>query len=169
MSFFPITREISRVECPEALADLERQHRAHTGKKRSFDEYHLGYSVSVQINGGCSFQEMLDSISRPRHPEPSMEERIQDEISRTHVYLTASLGRSHIHTPVRPVPQTVVSKIREGAQRDYEERARVSRMSPEQRDREIQEALRQLRGSPGFVEMNIPVRRRRRNGWQIDQ
>jgi hypothetical protein len=114
------------------------------------------YECSVRIEGSGSLADLLAG-NMPQKKVLSLEEQVQDEVSRTGTMLMASHGRWRGSESV-PNPPEVAIKARERLKADAREKARFAALTPEQQDAERDALLRQLSRSPGFMCVQIPRR-----------
>ena len=62
------------------------------------------------------------------------------------------MRRSTTPPPLDELPPEVEAWLRAKAERDHRAEQEIARMSPSEREARSEEALRKLRGSPGFIE-----------------
>jgi hypothetical protein len=119
------------------------------GKK--FKDLSLYYDMFVVVQG-CSFADMLAG-PRCSHHEPTVEERVQELRKNARVYLVASTGNLRWDVPLKDLPKSIEDKYRGQYEKDEAERRRFEALSPEDKEAETTELLRQLAG-PGFMAVN---------------
>lgn len=119
-------------------------------------ELQWSYECCVRIDGSGSLADLLAG-NIPKKKELSLEDQVQDEVSRTGTMLMANHGRWRNSEPV-PNPPEVAIRVRERLETDARERARFNALTPEQQDQERNELLRELSKSPGFMCVSIPGR-----------
>lgn len=111
---------------------------------------------------GMSFGQVLESIHKPKPPEPSVDQKVKDVEKTLAVCLCGGYKRKHKSVKVS-VPQFVLDCYRKGYEKDKAEQKRCDALTPEQREAEIQEDLKELSKDPGFMMFSIPVSRRETN------
>ncbi len=116
------------------------------------------YQTAVRIDGSGSLADMLAGkfeAEAARREAMTLDDRVADEVRRTSTCLYASIGHWSYGTGV-PNPPEVEARARKSHEETMRERARFDALSPAEQAREQEEALAQLRGMPGFVELRIP-------------
>ena len=120
-----------------------------------------GFSWCVRIEGmigGNDFAQMIAGLKEfPKEKEPkSADEEVKDYARRAIVHLAGKISRAEWSStdPVK-FPDEIAQMIRKDFEKQQAEQARVDALSPEERDRETNEILRQLSGSPGFVALGV--------------
>lgn len=121
-------------------------------------ELSWSYGCCVMIKGSGTFVDMISgkvAADVARERALPIEERVQDQVSRTTTALEARRGRWY-GGEVVPNPPEVAESARAGLEKEAQERARVAALTPSQREQEIRDALEKLGRSPGFMVMQIP-------------
>jgi hypothetical protein len=103
------------------------------------------YEFGIEING------------RGSKKNRSVEERVEDDCRRTTVSIRGSVGRWWGYGTLKKgeCPPEVRAIYEESAREDVAEETRISNLSDEERQKETEEVLRQLRGTPGFFEFHL--------------
>jgi len=163
-----ISYERARTGFPEAVKEAVAKLRKGRSKHRNAAPADLRWSLSwgVRIEGGAfSFKDLLDGTARARaaaRRAMTVEERIADEVRRVFASVEAAIPTGHCYyggAPLTPVPDEIVRYITERKTEIYREEQReerrVAAMSDEERAAEAEQLLNKLRGTPGFVEVNL--------------
>lgn len=134
------------------------------GKSRDKDmpekEMRWVFDICVTIKA-TSFQDLLSGKAQDdeeREDAMTAEEAAKDEIKRTHVGIVAKAGRARGFAKLPKVPFEVAREIRrrhkELKKEQEAEEKRQATLTPEQKQKEIEDLLAQL---PGVVGVTIPV------------
>jgi len=134
-------------ETAEAVAELRKSRSKHRKTDPSTLPWEFSWGVEVKAH---SFADLLsgkaqqDAVDRDKM---SLNERVQDEVKRTKVSIGVA-GRYYAKLP--DVPQPIVDGIVKGHEARIAEEQRIASLTPEQRQAEVNDALRQLGGGRGF-------------------
>lgn len=145
---------------PEEVKKIVAQLRKGKSKHRGEPPENLSwsYSIAVRIESACTSG--LDLLTGKMHEEAvkwdalSLDEKVADTIRRTFTSLDASCGRWRGQELV-PNPPEVQIQTRAGLLEQQHERERVDALSPEESEKELQEILKELGKSPGFVVLEV--------------
>ena len=141
------------VQVKEALADLRK------GKSKDKDmppkdmKWSFNWSLQVQ---GYSVKQLFDGTAqkdRRSDDAKTLAEKVADEVARTHFSIMCKAGRGYgvSKTPMG-VPQEFVDEIRHRKMAAEEEKEKNAKLSPEERQAEIQKLLGQL---PGVIGVQV--------------
>lgn len=119
------------------------------------------YEICVEVMG-YSFADLLAGKAEDaaaRLDAMTLDERVADQVERTHTALHAKIGHWWSGEQV-PNPPEVEASARQHLSVQMRDDATYKALPQEEKDRQAEEALAQLRGTPGFMELRIPRRRR---------
>lgn len=130
------------------MDEIIRKLRKGTSKQRQADPSALKWSFSYCISipaANLFAPPVVESFS-------TTEEEIQEKVNRTQVILEGRVGRwrGYAEKPI-PVPPEIVAVYRKQVVEARAEKARYAALSPEEREREMQEAFAAASRYPGFV------------------
>jgi hypothetical protein len=161
-----INYEELRVNHPELIRTLVEKIRSANSKDkdRPESEFEWSYSYGVTVRG-MSFGDMINQI-RNRNEEPENEKSNQEIINEKlgsvfGLSLSVSSGRikRYIALDDKNKPKLFIQKFSEiymkGVEDMQKENDRISKLTPEERERETQEHINELSGMGGFVGLNI--------------
>jgi hypothetical protein len=148
---------------PKEVEDVTKKVRAGKSKHRNSDPnlWAWGFSWCVQIEGAIGGQDFLKMITGekefPKDEEPeTADEEVADYARRAMVHLAAKIGKTQWgSTKQIEFPNEIGNRIRTQFEKDKAEQARVDALSPEERERETNDILRQLSRSPGFMAIGM--------------
>lgn len=168
----PLTYAEARAEFPAIVDAVLARQRKSRGTFRDAAPETLQWSVQwgVIVEGAGSFQDVLRAAmtAPPRPAAPaatSVDDRVADELRRTRASLRAAPPRQvGWSVPLAPgvLPASAVALVRTRLAGQVAEAHRVAALSDADRVAETQAALAQLRGTPGFFEVRLPIPPRRR-------
>ena len=142
----PITFALASARHPAGVEAIMRKLRSGKSKHRGKGPEDLTwrYEWSVRIDG---------------NPEEAMspDDAVKDRVRRTHACLEGRIGHWRGYHVLESVPQEIADVHRRHIEEWRAERARVEALSPEERQREFNEALREASQYPGFMAVCIPV------------
>lgn len=124
------------------------------------------YTWGTRIEGGGSLAELLSEKLEPYHIKLSrmtLDERVTDEVRRSvpvALYGRVPSGRTGGQEALPDFPPEVGALIRSRHEADLKEVARVSALSPEEKEAERREALNYLTGprNRGFLAFTRPTK-----------
>lgn len=155
----------------EAVSSIIAKLRKGTSRHKTSrpEELVWKYTWAVEVEGFSVDQLFSGAALRRQEADRAMtvDEAVTDLVRRTGVALEGSRGRWTGYARLAEVPPEVVAVHRREVVRQRAERAAFEALPPEERERQAQEALRELRKDPGFVEVTVPLRgppRGRREG-----
>lgn len=130
------------------------------GSHVPLSEFEFSFEIAEKIQG-CSLNDVLSGkVLKDKREEMTVEERLRKQLKNVFVQIQASYGRYQLRSEVlEEIPEQVEDGYRKSIQEQEEERKRVEALTPEERDKETQVLLRELRKYPGFLEMHIPIER----------
>jgi hypothetical protein len=138
----------------EALGTLRKGKSRH--KADPPESFTWGFSWCVTVEG-FSFEDLLSGRVPAVVPEEAPEERVRAYARRCSVCVQVRKGRAYAYSAQLPeVPEAILDQYRVAIEVEAGENARVEALSPEEREREIQGLLSQLRKDPGFMEISVP-------------
>lgn len=147
----------------EVIAKIRKSRGKH--KNDAPETFKWGFTFSVRIEGGIMGTDFMQMIAGakpfPKEKEFKSEDSyVADFARRAMVFVGATKNTKTIWASQEKIelPREIEEDVRKQRQEELAEKARITALTPEERDRETNEALRQLRRSPGFVEMRIPTR-----------
>jgi len=169
--YLPITYALANARHPQQVAEVMANLRRGKSKNRlaAPTDLQWGYDWSVEIRS-APFSNIIEVLTgkakdvKGLDPEPRTEnEAVADYARRVYILLSATIGGKtwYSDTPVPPLPKEVEDQFRANFRRDATEKARIEALSPEEREAELQAALRPLSRSPGFMAIQIPRMPRR--------
>lgn len=144
----------------KVLSDLRRGKSKEKNREASELAWSLEWEQHIKV---MSFREMLESVGQPsdnfsdRYAVATREnvlEYLRDSILWG---LFAQVGRwkGYVSSTSTTLPNEILDVYIQSYQEDINEKQRIAALTPEERQSEIQECLRKLRKSPGFVEMTV--------------
>lgn len=135
-----------------AIQDLRKSRSKFRGDPP--ESFKWGYDWCVLIKGG-TLAEVL--ASKPQEP-PSIDEQVREHANACHVRVLMQKKSSRFTSELlTTTPQFILDNYREYLEERAAEYARFQALTPEEKQRELESTLKQLRG-PGFVELHIPRR-----------
>ena len=130
-------------------------------KNKSEKDYEWSYSYGVAVRG-MSFGEMINDLQKGKkeEQEKSANETINEKLNAViGLSLTISAGRTKRYIALNDRPKLFVSKFSDiymkGIEDMEKEKERISKLTPEEKDREMQENINELSGMGGFIGMNV--------------
>lgn len=85
----------------------------------------------------------------------TIEQQLAIRVKNTCCFLEAKVKHSRFSSDItKTVPQIVIDEYRKRLEESEKEQQRVDKLSPAERDKEVESLLKQLRG-PGFVELRV--------------
>jgi hypothetical protein len=162
MAWLEIPYKTAKKRYPKEVAEVMKKVRAGKSKHRNSDPnlWAWGFSWCVLIEGsirGSDFAKMIAGKKEfPKEKELTPDEEVEDYGSRATVHLSAKIGKTEwgSHDPIE-FPKEIAEMIRKDRKEADIENARFNALSPEEKDREVNDALRQLSRSPGFVAIGM--------------
>lgn len=148
----------------EQLEKIKSRSRAKAAKE-PLEKYEFSYEVCERITC-CSFGDLISGKAqedRIKKAEMILQERLDDSLSRLGISVSASFSRACFRSDgIRfdnsiSRPKVIVDCYRKQHEENIKEEERAASLTPEEREAETEELLKQLRG-PGFMELRIPRR-----------
>jgi hypothetical protein len=162
MAFLKIPYEEALQNHPEAVQEALASLRKGKSKHRNEppENFAWGYYWCVVIESGVgSIRDVLSGAMSRATQDMSIDAQVQDYGRRCHVHLQLEKNRAYGRSERLPTPQRFLDSYRQNLEERALEQARVDALSPEERQRETEAILQQLR-KPGFIEIRIPTRTR---------
>lgn len=157
MSKINISYEAALANHPKEVAELQKEAAKKLKKSKaknkgsSIDELTWEYSVCTRITNSGTIYNVL--FKEKSHKNYSLEEKIQDQISKTEVGLSATMNGAWASCSISGVPEVVQESIRDSITKQHEEQMKFDNMSEEDKQQELQDILKVLRKSKGFIEI----------------
>jgi hypothetical protein len=159
----PITVEHAQRWHPEAVLSIMAKLRLGKSKQRgrSPEELTWKYSWCIECRG-YTLGEILGGgregllPCEPDEDSMSEDDAVQDRVRRTHVGLQASRGHWWAAEQLPKVPSMIADLHRKAIREKRAEKARYDALPEAEKERQFQEALGALRGTPGFIELRVP-------------
>jgi len=127
-------------------------------KNTSLEDFEWSYDYCIQCQA-YNITQVFDGTAQRDSQlkgEMSEDERVNDEVSRTHVALMATFKRCYARTSLSNYcPPEIENQYREGVQKDMAEKARISNLSPEERQAETNAILAELGMDPDFIGIQL--------------
>lgn len=164
MAFLEIPYEEALRNHPEAVLEALTSVRKGKSKHRNDppETFTWGYFWCVVIeNGVGSLADVLSgkaALKRVQEEALSIDEQVLDYARRCHVSLQLEKSRAYGRSERLETPKSFLDDYRRGLEEKAREQARIAALSPEERQRETEEILQQLRKDPGFMEIPARVR-----------
>lgn len=144
-----ITYEQAVAGWPDAAADVVAQIRAGRTKDKTTDPATWQWSIVWSVIGKAfSLKEILDGTTRKHRQEmdaKSLDEQVEEELGNRTVVLRGSCRQAPISSEV------LRAEVRASLEDAEKERERLAALTPEQRAKEMDAVIAQLRGQPGLV------------------
>jgi len=143
---------------PEEAKKIVEKLRKGKSKHKNDDPSTLNwfYSYGIKIEG-CSGADLMDMIAKgkiPEDPRPdNVDEIVADQLSRVCLCLSADKGRWWASGPGLEDyrPPEMIEQFKEQAQKELNERKRIENLSVEERQAEVNDCLKKLSKSSGFM------------------
>lgn len=152
----PLTIELARQLFPQQVYTFSNAFRTRKTQnpKASRDPSILTWTVSraVQVSG-YSARDLFSGRAAQDHERRaamSLEARVEDEVKRSHCVLTAQAQHWKRSVEI-PVPEYVKQDIRRRLEKEIADQRAVDSLSPEDRQKQVQNILSELSKDPGFV------------------
>jgi len=143
----------------QARKKLKRSKAKKKGKSVNELKWYIGYSE--EIRGSGSFEDLISGKTRDeeaKHDALPLNERLDDLVARTHACLEANMPGASVYLQLDHVPGILKNELRERLTQEAEKQAneeeRLSLLTPEEREAEVQDLLEQLQG-PGFMVLKV--------------
>lgn len=156
--------EEARAQHPDLVDVLVGKINASNSKDKNKPgkDYDWSYTYGVVVKG-MSFGEMMSQVGR-KNIEPE-EQKTNNEIinnklsSVMGLSLTISAGRTKRYVALSDQPKLFIDKFSAIYAKDIEEQQketdRISKLTPEEKNRETQEHINELSGMGGFIGLNV--------------
>lgn len=137
------------VSHPDAVKEALNKLRKGKSKVRSDppESFTWGFEWCVEIDDPRSIHDILSGQRLPRsEQEVPIEDRVRDYARRCGVCVVVRKGHaSSVSKQLSETPEVILAQYRNGLNADHVEQARLKALSPEERERERQDILSQLR------------------------
>ena len=157
-----LSYEEARRQYPDKVDEVMTKLRKGKSRHRDAAPEELEWSIEYGVLVPGQLVTFADLIvgrvedPRERRSRMSLDERVEEIVQGVTAYLRGKIGRFiAFSSQIEGCPEEVRAAIRRGVEEDIAEEARVAALSPEERQAEAEEALRQLRKMPGFMEIRI--------------
>jgi hypothetical protein len=141
------------VQVQEAIEDLRKSRSKFRNDPP--ESFKWGYDWCVLHKGSGTLAEML---AREPSPPASIDEQVKEHGTACHVRVLMQKKSSRFTSELlATTPQFILDDYRKGLEERAAEQARFNALPPEERQRELESTLKQLRG-PGFVAIQVPRR-----------
>jgi 5'-deoxynucleotidase YfbR-like HD superfamily hydrolase len=158
--YLKVNYEYVKKNYPDVLTQLEAKRQKSKAKDavQPLTKFNFVLACAEEVRG-YAFDELVDGTAQKHaktFEDMTLDEKVNHRVTNTHVFLEATSGRCRLSSDLlQPVPALVSDKYRELEEEGEKEKARISALTPEERDREMSEILGQLSGSSGFMCVNI--------------
>lgn len=156
----PVSYEDALARYPDAVRSLLVNRKRSKAKTASLPPEELDWYIEWSVaTKGRTFAEVLGGMITPEpKPEDDIERDLDEYMSCVVAGLTAKKGRGVWSSePIEEDVSEIRAWQRANLEEQYAERVRIARLTPEERAREEEAALAQLRGTPGFTEVPLPA------------
>lgn len=163
-----ITFEEAKKSHPEEVRKIIAELRSSKSKSKNSPEGVIQWSYSWSERArGYTIAEVLSGATGTRTKEPETFEEYWAERERNiFCYLRGSVGKwfgvgnknGEVPPKLAKIPEVVREYYRKCFEKDLAERRRVAALTPEEKDKEIKEMLKQLGQSGGFFSIQVPRR-----------
>lgn len=162
---FPIDLNVAMTQCAEAAAQVLATKARSRSKSRGVDlaeiKWALEWGVQIDAMPATDLFNPAKAAARMAEEERRLhltpEDRLDELLPRMSLHLVGSHGRARWCSEViTEVPQVLREHLLVGLRHQYEEDQRIANMTDEERRARADEALAQLRGTPGFFEIMLP-------------
>lgn len=158
-----IAYKTAKKRYPKEVAEIIKKIKSGKSKHRnsSPELWAWGFSWCVMIEGGINGADFAKMIAGEKEfpkqeKEKPIEAEVKDYARRATVHLAAKIGKAEYGSPEAiKFPEEIEEMLRKDRKEQDAEKARFSALSPAEQDREMNEALRQLSRSPGFVAIGM--------------
>lgn len=151
-----LSYEEARRQYPDRVDEVMTKLRKGKSRHRDAAPEELEWSIEYGVLVPGQLVTFADLIvgrvedPRERRSRMSLDERVEEIVQGVTAYLRGKIGRFiAFSSQIEGCPEEVRAAIRRGVEEDMAEEARVAALSPEERQAEAEEALRQLRKCPG--------------------
>lgn len=145
---------------PKETHSIEQKIRTKKNKynEDEFDTFDWYFNWGVSIKGN-TFQELIDGTAHKEQIDwnsMSVEDQVADTVARLAVTIIAKKGKSRVSSDVlSKAPTEIEDFYRNTYQEHKDEQNRINGLSQEKRDKELEEAIRELSKHGGFSIMTI--------------
>lgn len=161
-----VSYDVVEKHYPEALIEFERQLAKSRSKEKGKDRTHMRFTFSWgQKIQAYTFAEVFEIASGTKQKAERFVDLNQDptpvnvrkfiEPSLVGVCLIAKIGHWQGNYQLTEVPYQVIDHYCKLYRDEIEEKKRWDNLSAEEQEQEQQDALNQLRGTPGFMEFRF--------------
>ena len=160
-----ISYEEMKKRYPEIIKEFIEKLRKGKSKERLSDEKELTYKFSWGIAGkACSFNEIINNLGKDK--DPSFFDLYQDNVTIENIekYFGNRIIWSFIASikkwttyiiPSEPYPKEILEYYIPSFKREVEDYKYFNSLTPEEKQKDIENCLKELRKDPGFFEVSI--------------
>jgi hypothetical protein len=152
----PIAYEVILQRYPESVNKIMQKLQKGKSKEKNSKPEEFEWCFDCSVEGRAyQFNDILNAqADRAKEDAMTIEQKLKDYASRCHVYISASKGRWWGSDNTRiTIPPEIIEAQRKQYEADQKEKTRIANLTPEQKDSEIEQLLKRLRGTPGFIEI----------------
>ena len=159
----PVDYKVAKAKYPDAVKTVIAKLRAGKSKHNQARPESLKWSYSwcIRVEGFAFAQLISGEAEKLRVNEDAMteEEAVQDRVRRSGVSLQGSKGHWSGYELLKEIPSELVEAHRQAIRTKRAEKAAYDALPQAEKERQFHEALGQLRGTPGFMELPILARK----------
>jgi hypothetical protein len=153
----PIAFQIVSSRYPNQLLEIHSKLKNSKSKEKNvpLEEWNWNFDYCVRITNGCfKLSDIFNKGVVPKHQTP--QEIYADRLNNTFCSITASKGRAWLQSStLAELPQEIKDSWAKQKEDSIKEQKRVDSLTPNQKQEEINCLLKQLRKSPGFMEIKL--------------
>lgn len=145
----PVTYAEAKARYPAAVEEIIQKLRSGKSKEKNSAPDKLDWFFDWGIVlPSCRFEDILKGIKEEAGP-------VKDRIRCS---LFASKGRWwKFSEHILPIPQEIIDIEEQGEKEHQEKKKKYAELPEEEKQARMQETLNQLRGTPGFMEITVPI------------
>lgn len=153
----PINYAIVATKYLKQMKEVETKIRKSTSKHKAdpINTFDWFLDFSVKINA-YSFQDILNGKDQKGQKDTlSIEDRVKEQMKNVNAFITAEKGRGKWFSDTSAKDPTEIKEhYRKQFEADDAEKFRMSALTPEENQKEIDDLLKELEG-PGFVKIMV--------------
>lgn len=157
--FTPLTYKQVAASHPEAIKDFEEQKKKSRSKSKNIslsEFFKFRYETAERLEG-MSLGDMLSNLGKVQK-ELTVEETVAKRVKNSSTYLVASYNHLRLTFKLETVPTLVVEGYRKSTQDIEDGRKRYAALPQAQKDKELEDNLKELRKHSGFMEFGVGPR-----------
>jgi len=157
-----VTEETIKNDFPDTYKEFQEKKKKSKAKGAlvPLNKFKFSFEVTERIQG-CNFSDILSGKAlkdQKKEVERTVEERLQERLKNVFVYIKASFGQYYsLSSALKEIPKQIENNYKSMLQEQENEKKRVESLTPEERSKETERLLKELRKNPGFFEMHIPM------------